>query len=69
MLEGRAAGIVVWKHHACFHLLQFGITGSGQQWFANAGLRMVAILAASESPGLFVKITCPLAPIIEILIY
>lgn len=69
MLERRVAGVVVWERHACFHLLQFGIARSGQQWFANAGLRMVATLAASESPGLFIKITCPLAPMIEILIY
>lgn len=38
-------------------------------WFANAGLKMVATLAASESPGLFIKITCPFAAMIEILIY
>lgn len=47
-------------------MLHFGMVGAAEQWFSNAGLGMVARLAASESPGLLIKVTCSLAPSIEI---
>lgn len=49
----------------CFSLASQDLDGS--VW--NAGLGLVAMLAASESPGLFIKMTCSLAPSVEVLIY
>lgn len=69
MLEGSVAGVVFWKHRVCFQMLQFGKAGSAEQSFPNPGLGMVTRLAASESPELFIKVTCSLAPSIEILIH
>ena len=51
-----------------FSVLRVGNAGSGQQWLADAGPGIVAMLALSESPGLFIKIPCPLAPSIDILL-
>lgn len=65
MLEGSIAGVVFWKHHVCFQMILFGMVGSAEHLFPNAGLGMVA----SESPGLFIKVMCSLAPGIEILFH
>ena len=69
MLEGSVAGVVFWKHHVCFQMILFGMIGSAEHLFPNAGLGMVARLVASESPGLFIKVTRSLAPGIEILFH
>lgn len=69
MSEGSVAEVVFWKHHISFQIPQFGMEGSSEQGFPNAGLGMVARLAASESPKLFIKAICSLAPSIEILIH
>lgn len=68
-LEQSVAGVVFWKHPVCFQVLQFGMVGSAECWLPNAGPGMVARLAASESPGLFVEVTYSLAPSIEVLIH
>lgn len=69
VLEGRVAGVVLWEHPVCFQMLQFGMVGAAEQWLPNAHPGMLARLAASESPGFFVKVTYSLAPRIEILIH
>lgn len=55
VLEESVARVVFWKHHVCFQMLHFGMAGCAEQWFPNADLGMVARLATSESPGLFIS--------------
>lgn len=67
--EGSVAEVVFWKHHMCFQMPQFGMEGFSEQGFPHAGLLMVAKLAASKSPTLFIEAICSLALSIEILIH
>lgn len=67
-LEGLVAGLVFWKHHVCLQLLLFDMVASIEPALVpKCWSGMVAPLLASETPGLFIKVTCSLAPGTEIL--